>query len=459
MKTRRFFCLFFCLFLLLGLTAPARAAGDDVGDWEVAAKAALLLDPDTEEILYARNIHERLYPASLTKIMTCLLVLEAVDSGSLTMDTVLTASELAVTSIPADGSTAGLKVGEELTVEELLYCIMLSSANEGCNMLAEAVAGSIDSFVEQMNAKAAALGCEDTHYANTNGLPDDEHYTTAWDLWLIIQEARKHPDFMPLVGTIYHEVPATNLSDVRKLYTTNYLISSYRTNYYLYKGAEGIKTGSTSAAGYCLAAAATRNDRSLVSVVLGAQRITLEDGTVLTQSFTETIKLFDYGFNDFSRQIILSADELVGEIPVTLSQQQNSVKAHPSQEIERLLPKDMDPVKDIDRVITYTSESVEAPVEKGQVLGQITLRSGDAEYGTVDLLADEDVAVSRLLVFRRDLVDFLHKPALWLVLGGSVALVAAIIILRAALLSRRKRYMRSQARRNRNSSGYRGRKR
>lgn len=326
-------------------------------------------------------------------------------------------------------------------------------------MLAEAVAGSIDSFVEQMNAKAAALGCEDTHYANTNGLPDDEHYTTAWDLWLIIQEARKHPDFMPLVGTIYHEVPATNLSDVRKLYTTNYLISSYRTNYYLYKGAEGIKTGSTSAAGYCLAAAATRNDRSLVSVVLGAQRITLEDGTVLTQSFTETIKLFDYGFNDFSRQIILSADELVGEIPVTLSQQQNSVKAHPSQEIERLLPKDMDPVKDIDRVITYTSESVEAPVEKGQVLGQITLRSGDVEYGTVDLLADEDVAVSRLLVFRRDLVDFLHKPALWLVLGGSVALVAAIIILRAALLSRRKRYMRSQARRNRNSSGYRGRKR
>ena len=160
MKNRRFFCLFFAFLLVLGLAAPARAANDNIGDWEVAAKAALLIDPDTEEILYARNIHERLYPASLTKIMTCLLVLEAIDSGGLSMDTLLTASEAAVTSIPADGSTAGLKTGEQLTVEELLYCIMLSSANEGCNILAEGVSGTIEAFVDQMNSRAAALGCE-----------------------------------------------------------------------------------------------------------------------------------------------------------------------------------------------------------------------------------------------------------------------------------------------------------
>ena len=159
MKTRRFFALFFCAVLMFLLAVPAYAADGDVGDWEIAAKAALLIDPDTEEILYARNIHERLYPASLTKIMTCLLVLESIDDGTLTRDTVLTASETAINAVPADGSSVGIKPGEQLTVDELLYCIMLSSANEGCNMLAEAVSGSIESFVEKMNDKATALGC------------------------------------------------------------------------------------------------------------------------------------------------------------------------------------------------------------------------------------------------------------------------------------------------------------
>ena len=458
MKIRRLFSLFFCLVLALSLAPPARAAADDMGDWEVEAKAALLIDPDTEEVLYARNIHERLYPASLTKIMTCLLVLEAIDSKVLSMDTVLTASELAVTSIPPDGSTAGIQVGEEMTVEELLYCIMLSSANEGCNILAEAVSGSIEAFVEKMNSKAAALGCEDTLFANTNGLPDPNHYTTAWDLYLITKEARTHPEFMPLVGTIYHEVPATNLSAARKLYTTNYLISSYRTSYYLYQGANGIKTGSTSAAGHCLVASASRSGRSLLSVVLGTERVTLEDGTILTKSFVETGKLFDWGFDGFSRQMLLEADELVGEVPVTLSQEQNTVKVHPSQEVERLLPKEMNPKTDVDRTITLTEESVEAPVTKGQVLGQMTLSSGDTVYAVVDLLADEDVSASRLLVFRRDLVEFLHRPTVWMAAGGVVGAVVLLLILRAVLKSRRRRYSRRSARSGRNT-GYRGRRR
>ena len=459
MKTRRFFCLFFCLILILGLTAPARAADDDVGDWEVAAKAALLLDPDTEEILYARNIHERLYPASLTKIMTCLLVLEAVDNGSLALDTVLTASDLAVSSIPADGSTAGLKVGEELTVEELLYCIMLSSANEGCNILAEGVAGSIDAFVDQMNSRAAALGCEDTHFVNTNGLPDENHYTTAWDLYLITREARKHPDFMPIVGTAYHEVPATNLSEPRNLRSTNYLISNWYTHGYLYKGAEGIKTGSTSAAGYCLVASASRNSRSLLSVVMGAERITLEDGTILTQSFSETIKLYDWGFDDFSRQVILKEDELVGEVPVTLSQEQDFVKMHPAEEIERLFPKDADLEKDIERTITLKEESVEAPVTKGQVLGTVTLSYNGNTYATVDLLADEDVSASRFLVLKRDILEFLHRPILWIGIGSVVGVIVLLFILRAVLKSNRRRYGRKSAGSARRKSGYRGRRR
>ena len=457
MKIRRFCSLFFALLLTFSLASPALAAEEEDGPFEVEAKAALLVDPDTDEVLYERNIHERRPPASLTKVMTCLLVLEAVDSGALRMGDVLTASELAVTSIPPDGSTAGILVDEELTVEQLLYCIMLSSANEGCNILAEAVSGSIDAFVEKMNDKAQALGCKGTHFANTNGLPDDDHYTTAWDLYLIAKEARTHPDFMPIVGTIYYEVPETNLSRARKLYTTNYLISSYRTSYYLYQGATGIKTGFTNAAGYCLMSAASRNGRSLLSVVLGAERITEEDGTIITKSFTETKKLFDHGFNDFSRVALLKTSDLVGEVPVTLSQEQNTVKGHPAQEVERLLPKSMNPVLEIDREITYREESVEAPVVKDQILGTITLRNGDTVYATVDLLADEDVSASRLLVFRRDLLEFLKKPALWFTIGGIAAFIFLIAVIRAVLRARRISYRHTRS--TRTSSGYRGRKR
>ncbi len=480
MKIRRIYALFFSLLMLLTLSAPALAA-EDAGEagpetedsaeaeepdapeepavFSVEAKAALLIDPDTEEILYEQNIHEKLYPASVTKIMTCLLVLEALDNGKLKPDTVLTASESAITAVPPDGSNVGIKVGEELTVEELLYCIMLASANEGCNMLAEAIDGSVSAFVERMNQKARDLGCENTNFCNTNGLPDVNHYTTAWDLYLITKEARTYERFMPLTDTIYHQVPATNMAEPRDLYTTNYLISSYKTNYYIYQGAHGIKTGSTSAAGHCLVSSASRDDRNLLTVVLGAERIKIDDLT-LTKSFTETAKLFDLGFDGFNRTVLLAADELVGEVGVELSQQQNTVKVHPAQEIERLLPVEMDPVKDIDRVIAYTAEVVDAPVEKGTVLGQITLRSGDTVYGTVDLLADEDVSVSRLLVFRRDLLDFLHKPTLWIVLGASGALIIFLVILRAVLKSRRKQYnRRNTARRGGGSSQYRGRRR
>ena len=456
MKTRRFFSLFFCVLIALSLSEAALAAKDDTGDLDVEAKAALLADPETGEILYARNIHERLYPASLTKVMTTLLVLEAVDDGRLSMDQVLTASQEAIELVPADGSNAGIKIGEEMKVEDLLYCVMLVSANEGCNILAEAVSGSVDAFVEDMNERAAAIGCEDTHFVNTNGMPDVNHYTTAWDLYRITLEARKHPDFMPLAGSIYHEVPATNLSDARKLYTTNYLISTYRTDYYRYPGSDGIKTGSTSDAGYCLIASAVKSGRSLLSVVLGAERIKEEDGTTITKSFTETKKLFDWGFDTFSRQVILGKGESIAEVPVTLSQEVNYVKVHPAREVERLIPNNMDPALDIQRECTFVSESVEAPIQRGQVLGQITLSYGDKVYDTVNLLADSDVSASRLLVFQRDVMLFLQKPAVRYSAAGAVGLVVMIAVLRLFFRSkRRKPKSRSGAR----SSGYRGRRR
>ena len=452
MKFRRFFSLFLSLLLTLCLCAPSLAAEDDVGDWEVLAKAALLADPDTGEILYARNIHDKLYPASLTKVMTALLVIEAVDEGRITMDTVLTASESAIANLPDDGSNAGIKVGEQLTVEQLLHCILVVSANEACDILAEGISGSVEAFVAKMNQRAAELGCENTHFMNTNGLQSVEHYTTAWDLYLITREARTHDVFLRICNTKFYEVPPTNVNPKpRKYYTTNYLISTARNGDYLYKGANGVKTGSTSDAGYCLISSADRGERSLLSVVLGAERVTREDGTKDTRSFSETIRLFDYGFDGFQRAVILDTMELIDEVSVTLSQEQNTVKVHPAESIERLIPSEIK-VEDITRTVTFHSESVEAPVQKGQVLGTVTLSYGDTVYGTVDLLADEDVSASRLLVFQRDMLEFLGSTEFKIGAAVAAGVVLLIVILTVSLRSRRNR-------RDRRRSGYRGRKR
>lgn len=452
MKIRRFFALFLSLLLTLCLYMPSMAAGEDVGEWEVLAKAALLADPDTGEILYARNIHDKLYPASLTKVMTALLVIEAVDEGRIAMDTVLTASESAISNLPDDGSNAGIKVGEELTVEQLLHCILVVSANEACDILAEGISGSVEDFVARMNERAAELGCENTHFMNTNGLQSVEHYTSAWDMYLITREARTHDVFLRICNTKFYEVPPTNVNpSPRKYYTTNYLISTARNADYLYKGANGVKTGSTSDAGYCLVATAERGERVLLSVVLGAERVTREDGTKDTQSFSETIRLFDYGFDGFQRAVILDTLELIDEVSVTLSQEQNTVKVHPAESIERLIPSDIT-VEDITRTVTFHAESVEAPVQKGQVLGTVTLSYGDTVYATVDLLADEDVSASRLLVFQRDMLEFLGSAKFKIGAAAAAGVILLILVLVLALRSRR-------GRRDRRRGGYRGRRR
>ncbi len=451
MKFRRFFSVFLSFVIAAGLSVSAFAAQDDVGDWEVLAKAALLADPETGEILYARNIHETLYPASLTKIMTGLLVLEAIEDGRLAMDTVLTASESAIANLPDDGSNAGIRVGEELTVEQLLHCILVVSANEACDILAEGVSGSVEAFVAQMNRRAAELGCENTHFMNTNGLHSVEHYTTAWDMYLITREAMTNDVFLRICNTKFYEVAPTNMNDSpRKYYTTNYLISTARNADYLYKGANGVKTGSTSDAGYCLVASAQRGERALLSVVLGAERVTREDGTKDTQSFSETIRLFDYGFDGFKREVILEPTELIDEVGVTLSQEQNTVKVHPAEGMERLIPSDITS-DDVTRTVTFHAESVDAPVSRGQILGTITLSYGDTVYGTVDLLADEDVSASNLLMFQRSALEFISSSTFKLGAAAAAVLILLIIIFVLMLRSRR--------RRDRRRRGYRGRRR
>ena len=449
MKKSAFLSLFLSLLLVLPLTAPvARAAESGSGSaildaMDVNAAAALLVDPDTGEVLYEKNPHEQRYPASITKVMTCLLTLEAVDRGELTLEQTVTASQALHTGIGENASTADIKAGEEIRIIDLLYAALIPSANEACNVLAEAVSGDVASFVELMNQRAAELGMEDTHFANTHGYHDDNHYTSAWDIYLMCKEAMQYETFRTIVSSLNYTMPATNMhEEPRIVRSTNALISNFRVAGYLYQYATGIKTGSTPEAGYCLAASATKEDRNLISVVLGCER---EPGTTGSDGFIyfdETIRLFDWGFNNFTRQVMLDGTKRdIPEVAVTLGKDTNYVTLEPQGEIEALLPRDVGP-EDFTYSITRNAESVEAPVEKGQQLGAITVSFNGKEYGTLPLVAS--IAVERdEWLYRLDRLEKFFGQ-LWVrILLVVIAVAVAVLLVRHFLFRGRRRYGRA----------------
>ena len=432
MKTKRFFPVFLLVALVMSLWAVPFASADGAEsapvlpeDPNILAKAALLVDYNTGEVIYAKNEHEELYPASLTKIMTALLTLEAIDAGKLTMDQPLTATATALEGLSSDGSSAGIKVGETMPVRDLLYCMLVVSANEACDILAEAVSGSVQAFVTAMNEKAQALGCENTHFVNPNGLHDPQHYTSAWDMYLITRAAMEYPDFMTICNTASTTIAATNLSKERTLYTTNNLLSNWRVIGYRDTRAQGIKTGSTDAAGHCLVSSAIQGSLHFVSVILGADRVE-ENGRGNIRSFSETSRMFDYGFNNFTYKTVIDPNEPIQEVPVTLSKLDH-VTVHPAKELEILMPKGLSEA-DLQRTITLNQESVEAPVAAGDVLGSLVLSYDGKVYATVDLLAMHDVEADRLLTFWRDVKDFFAKTSVRVVGIILVVLLAAFLV-------------------------------
>ena len=449
MKKYRFLTVFL---LLLALTAALAAPACASEPITIDAAAAILVDADYNEVLYELNADERRPPASITKGMTGLLTVEAIDRGELDMDTRVTLQDDLYTGIGEGGSTQGLKAGEILTVQDLLYCALLPSANEACNALATAVAGSIPAFVEQMNQRSAALGMTNTHFVNTHGYHDAAHYTTARDIAKMCAEAMKHPDFREIVSSVRYDVPETNLHAARELHDTNALVSNHRTGNIglLYRYAIGIKTGSTPEAGSCLASAAEKNDRLMIAVVLGSQDYRKSD----TNSFSESKKLLEYGFNSFSRKELLSPIDPIDTVPVKYCAQQDYVTVQASQGLEATLPNDLDPALFQRRI--ELPEDLEAPIEKGQVLGTISISYEGKDYGSADLIATTALVRSQL-VFILDNLQALFSR-LWVkILLLVVILLLLLLVMRRMVFgpSRRKRYNTPRT----YSSSYRGRKR
>lgn len=353
-------------------------------------RAAFLIETQSDTTLYALNIHEKNYPASLTKIMTVLLALE---NGNL--NDILTVSPTALENLHESGSTAGLLEGEQLTLEELLYCTMVSSANEACNVIAEYISGSVDAFVDLMNARAQELGCLGTHFANPHGLHDEDHYTTAYDIALIARKALENEDFRTICNTNNHTVPATNLSGPRELSTTNELIQDITAGGYRYSKAAGVKTGFTTPAQCCLVSTADDGNIQLFLVILGAEKQMDDNGNWVSRSFPEAINLFEYGFNTFQESTVMSTLYPVAEVTVNQSAGAQTVALAPVQEVRTLIYEAYDP-KEILLDIDIPNSTVDAPVEAGQVLGTVTVLYKDMILGRSDLAAITSIARSEI---------------------------------------------------------------
>lgn len=435
--------------LLPFATVPAAALSDP----DIRGEGVLLIEPNSETILYAKNEHKVLYPASLTKIMTVMLAVEAIERGEVSMGTFVTASDTFDIDLEADGSTLGVKPGEELFFGDLLYCAMLASANETCNIIAETLAESREDFIALMNTRARELGCENTSFANTHGLHSDAHFTTAYDMYLITKQALTYPLFVEICNTVSYEMGATNLSDARHFYTTNNLISTQRTGTYYYERARGVKTGYTMRAGYCLVSTAEYNGLSVISVVLNCEIVKQEDESYLIESFTETKRLMQWGFSNYEYKEIISGSDLIYELPVTLGEGADSVVLHPSDSITALLPKNfdlstleheinwyIDPVEDAGEAEVKTY-SATAPVAKGEIFAELIVRSGDTELGRVQLAAISAVDRSNLEFLKHTVNSALDQTWIRVTISAIVLIFFAYIIfvIRYNILRKRRR--------------------
>ncbi|MGN1299381.1 MAG: D-alanyl-D-alanine carboxypeptidase family protein [Candidatus Scatovivens sp.] len=405
MKFKRKFIFIFFIFFTISIVFSNFAFADTT---EINSGAAILIETSTGRILYEKNAYQKMYPASTTKIMTAILTLE-----NCKLSDVATVSASALESIPNGYVTANLQIGEQLTIKDLLYALMVKSANDTAVVLAEHISGSVENFSVLMNNKAKELGCTSTNFVNPNGIHNENHYSTAYDLSLIAKYCMKNETFRKIVSTTSYTLPATNKyeNEDRTFSNTNSLIivnNNNRADNYYYKNAIGIKTGYTSQARNCLIAGSLRDGLEFISVVLDAG---LTD-TGLSVRYLDTISLLDYGYNNFTLTKIKETNNVADTIEVP--------KATRDTKNLDLLVKDNITVvnnktTDVNQISPeiILKENLIAPISKGDVVGTIKYVVDDTEYSS-DLLAGSDVEKSDVSVI--------------LIVAGLVIIILALII-------------------------------
>ena len=359
---KKVICFFICVCFMMQSVAVFAEGNTDLG---LNAKSAILMEESTGNILYESNPDERLPIASVTKVMTMLLIMEAVDSGKISLDDMVTVSENAMSY---GGSTMFLETGEQLTVNDIKKCIAVASANDGCVAMAEHLAGSESAFADMMNEKAKELGMENTHFMNTNGLDEEDHYSSARDVAIMSRELMKHETIFNYTSIWMDTLRGGKF----QLANTNKLIR-------FYDGANGLKTGSTSKALCCLSAAANRNDMQLIAVVLGAP--------TSAERFASAKSLLDYGFANYAVNTQITAGDEVQKIAVEKGVDKE-VGVVAGDSCSTLVKKGQE--DNITKEIKI-DETITAPIEAGQKIGTMTISRDSEVIADIDLNASSAV--------------------------------------------------------------------
>jgi len=352
-------------------------------------QSAFLYEINSDSLLYAYEADLTQYPASFVKIMTALLVLENTE-----LDRTVTVSQNALDSISSDAISAGLVAGEQITVENLLYCMMVKSANDAAAVLAEFVSGSQEAFVEKMNARATELGCTGTTYTNPHGLHHDEQVTTARDTCRILREALKSEKFRNFFGTVQYTVPATNMSPERPISTSNYLMNDAdNVAIYLDHRVTGGRTGITTEGFRCIASTAKSGDMEVICIVMGCKSTLLEDSTRVEVfgGFPETIALYNQAFEGNALRQIIFRNQILRQ--QTVLNGDNDVFVYANEDVFTVLPSDYT-LKDLSFQYTEASNSLEAPIVKGQNMGSVQVMYGGSCIAKTELFAANDVSVA-----------------------------------------------------------------
>ena len=335
-------------------------------DFAPNSKSAILIEQTTGKVLYEKNANEKLAPASMTKVMSMLLIMEAVDSGKINMTDKVTITENAASM---GGSQVFLEAGEEYTVEELIKGIAIASGNDAVVAMSEKVAGSTEAFVKMMNNKAKELGLTNTNFVNPHGLDEDNHYTTSHDMAIMAKELLNHPKILEFTSIYEYYMPKPDGS-------TTWLVNTNRLVRF-YDGVDGLKTGFTTIAGYCLTATAKKNDLRLISVVMGVE--------TSDKRSSDTVNLLDYGFNTYKLKVILTKEQNLGKVRIENGKQDYGtvVLKEDATELLKVTEEESEYTFNI-----KVNKKIKAPVKKGDTIGTIEIIDSEG-----NIVLEKDVTI------------------------------------------------------------------
>lgn len=382
-KLKIIFFIFIFLMQFIIFISPSYADSDNLKTY---CPSCILIEANTGKILYEKNSNDVRFPASTTKIMTAILTVE-----NCNLDDVATVSHNAVYSIPYDYTHASLKEGEELTIEQLLYALMIPSANDAAIVLAEHISGSVEEFAKLMNKRAEELGCKNTHFVNPNGIHSKDHTSTSYDLALMGKFAMQNSIIRKIVSTTQFTLPATNkYSKTDRIFNnSNDLLNTY--SRYYYEGTTGVKTGYTGEAGNCIIASAKKNDFEVILVVLGGE----STNTGLSQRYLDCKTLFDYAFNNYSLKTLHEKNAVLKQITVRgATEETQNLNVLIKDKIEIFAENNID-LSSLDPEITL-DENLIAPISANSAIGKITYNYDGQTYSS-DLIAETQVLSSDFL--------------------------------------------------------------